>query len=60
MPKFLRQLIRSGQIYLDSHPNASSVKKFGNAYNMVFHDIFMKSYAEYQSLAGGGFSPIWQ
>lgn len=53
-PKFLKQLIRSAQIYLDTHPHVRAVEKFDNAYNIVFHNLFCESYAEYQSLVGGG------
>lgn len=56
-PKMLKQLIRSVQKWLDTHPNASSHKKFGNAYNIVFHNIFCASYTEYQTLTGGGIFP---
>lgn len=56
-PKFLKQLIRCAQIFMDTHPHANSVKKFGNAYNVMFHNIFCHSYAEYQSLVGGGLFP---
>jgi len=56
-PKFLKQLIRCAQIYLDTHPHVHAVTKFGNGYNMVFHDIFTHSYEEYQCLVGGGMFP---
>lgn len=56
-PKFLKQLIRSAQIYLDTHPHVKAVEKFCNAYNMVFQNLFCESYAEYQSLVGGGIFP---
>lgn len=56
-PKMLKQLIKSAQTYLDTHPHVNAVKKFGNAYNMVFHNLFCKSYADYQTLTGGGYVP---
>jgi len=56
-PKFLKRLIRCVQIFIDTHPHTNSVKRFGNAYNLVFHNIFCNSYAEYQSRVGGGLFP---
>lgn len=53
-PKMLKQLIKSAQVFLDAHPNSSAKNKFGNAHNMVFHNIFQHSFAEYQQLMGGG------
>lgn len=46
-PKLLKRLIKSVQKWFDTHPNAKSHKKFGNAYNIVFHDLFCDSYADY-------------
>lgn len=46
-PKMLKRLLEAGKKYLESHPNSGAKKKFGNAYNMVFHNLFCHSYAEY-------------
>lgn len=46
-PKLLRAWIMSGKKYLDSHPASSAVKKFGNAYNMAYHNLFCDSYQQY-------------
>lgn len=46
-PKLLKRLIKSAQKWLDTHPNAESHKKFGNAYNIVFHNLFCDSYEDY-------------
>lgn len=46
-PKMLRALIKSAQKFLDTHPNCSSLRKFGNAYNLVFYDLFCDSYDDY-------------
>lgn len=47
-PKMLRALIKSAQRFLDTHPQCSSQKKFsGNAYNLVFQDLFCDSYDDY-------------
>lgn len=47
-PKMLKALIKSAQRFLDTHPQCSSQKKFsGNAYNLVFQDLFCDSYEDY-------------
>ena len=53
-PKLLKRLIKSAQKWLDTHPNAESHKKFGNAYNIVFHNLFCDSYEDYKIKMGGG------
>lgn len=57
-PHFLKQLIRSEQAYLDTHPHIRAVEKFdNNAYNVVFHNIFFDSYEKYHSAVTGGMFP---
>ncbi len=56
-PKFLKRLIASAQEYLDTHPHVNAVGKFGNAYNMVFHDLFFDSYEKYHNAVTGGMFP---
>ena len=46
-PKLLKALIRAEKKFLDTHPNSASRAKFGDAYNMVFNDLFCDSYEEY-------------
>lgn len=46
-PKFLKRLVECAKIFMETHPDSSSVRKFGNAYNLVYHDLFNKSYGEY-------------
>lgn len=46
-PKLLKALIKAGKKFLDTHPNCSSLPKFGNAYNLVFNDLFCDSYDDY-------------
>lgn len=46
-PKMLRALIKSAQKFLDTHPNCSSLREYGNAYNLVFNDLFCDSYDDY-------------
>ena len=54
-PKMLRQLIKSVKVFIYTHPNASS--KFGNAYNLVFHNLFCNSYEDFQQKITGGMFP---
>lgn len=57
-PRFLKQLIRSVQIYLDTHPHVKAVEKFDNsAYNVVFHNLFFDSYEKYHNAVTGGLFP---
>lgn len=46
-PKLLKQLILATDKWLKAHPNAKSVKKFGNAYNLTYHNLCCKSYKDY-------------
>lgn len=47
-PKLLKSLIKSVEVFLATHPDCSSQKKFsGNAYNLVFHNLFCESYDDY-------------
>ena len=43
-PKFFKRYVQAGSIWLNNHPNATSNKKFGNVYNLVFHNLFCDSY----------------
>lgn len=56
-PKFLKRLLTCTQEWLDTHPNARSRQKFGNAYNQMFHNLFCKSYEQYANLISGGLFP---
>lgn len=46
-PKMLKAWIRAEKKYLDSHPDSAAKKKFGNAYNLAYHNIFCRTYGEY-------------
>lgn len=56
-PRFLKQLVRSVQVYLDTHPHVSAVEKFGDAYNVLFHNLFFDSYEKYHNVVTGGMFP---
>ena len=47
-PKLLKRLIKSAQEWFDTHPNIASHKKFGNIYNLIFHNLFCNSYEDYK------------
>ena len=47
-PQLLKSLIKSVEVFFVTHPDCSSQKKFsGNAYNLVFHNLFCESYDDY-------------
>lgn len=46
-PKLLKALIKATIKFVDSHPYSASKRKFGNAYNLVFNDLFCDSYEDY-------------
>lgn len=46
-PKVLKRMIEALKVFLDTHPDCSSKKKFGNAYNIMFQDLFCDSYDDY-------------
>lgn len=57
-PKMLKLWIKSQQKFLDNHPDSRTfTHNDGSAYNCLFRDLFCTSYAEYQSITGGGMFP---
>lgn len=56
-PKFLKRLIASTQVFIDTHPNSGSRKKFKDAYGLIYHNIFCKPFEEYQNRTTGGLFP---
>ena len=56
-PKLLKQIIRAIETYLETHPNCSGKRKFGNAYNVIYQDLFCRSYEEYEVRVTGGLFP---
>lgn len=43
-PKFLRRLIQCEKIYLKNRPDCGAAKKFGDAYRLIFNNLFCDSY----------------
>lgn len=56
-PKLLKQIIRAVDTYLQTHPNCSCKKKMGNAYNVIYQDLFCRSYEEFDVRVTGGLFP---
>ena len=56
-PKMLKAWLRSGKKYLDAHPDSSARRKFGDTYNMMYHNLFSKSYEDYVLKTTGGLFP---
>ena len=56
-PKLLKAIIKASQKYLDTHPQAPSRSKFGNCYNMAYHNLFCKTYEDYEAATTGGLFP---
>lgn len=49
-PKLLKRLVKSVRVFLDTHPDCSSKRKFNdNEYSLVFHNLFCDSYDEYET-----------
>lgn len=48
-PKLVKAWIRAGKVWFDTHPDAKCHKKFGNVYNVFFHNVFCDSYRDYLS-----------
>lgn len=46
-PKFFRRLVECAKIWWDTHPNVSSRKKFDSVYDLVYHNLFCTTYADY-------------
>lgn len=54
-PKLLRQVVKAVCVWWNNHPNSSSVKKFGTPYGLLAHNLFFKSYQDWQTVDYGLF-----
>lgn len=54
-PKLLRQVVKAECVWWNNHPNSTTVKKFGSPYGLIAHDLFFKSYQDWQSADYGLF-----
>ena len=57
-PQLLKLYLKNGQYWLDTHPNVASHRKFGNVYNLFFHNYFCKSYEDYLYKTTGMFGNL--
>ena len=55
-PKLVKAWIRNGKKWYDSHPNASSRKKFRDVYELFVHNVFFDSYEDFRLSVEGGFT----
>lgn len=54
-PKLLRQVVKAECIWWNKHPNSTTVRKFGSPYGLLAHDLFFKSYQDWQAVDNGIF-----
>ena len=53
-PKLLKRWIDCGKIWWESHPNTSSRENFADVYELMVHNLFYRSYAEFRNAVDGG------
>lgn len=53
-PKLLKQWLKAGQVWWDTHPNASSRQKFNDVYELMVHNLFYKTYEDFKNAVDGG------
>ena len=46
-PKFLKTLADNCVIWMRNNPQLKSIKNFGDAYGLIYHNLFCNSYADY-------------
>lgn len=46
-PKFFKRLVQCAKIWYDTHPDASSRRKFDNVYELVYNNLFCKTYGDF-------------
>lgn len=56
-PKLLAAWIRASEKFIATHPHSGTARKFGNAYNLAYHNLFTKSYEQYEVQVTGGLFP---
>lgn len=56
-PGMLRQMVRSMDKYIKTHPQTKSAQMFANAYNAVYKRLFCKTMEDYEIATGGGLFP---
>lgn len=53
-PQLVKQWIKAGQIYLDTHTQVVAHKRFADAYEMFVHNIFFHTYEDFRLATQGG------
>lgn len=53
-PNLVKAWIRAGQVWWETHPNASSHKKFKDVYELFVHNVFFHTYDEFKLATSGG------
>lgn len=48
-PKLLKQIVRAQKIWWDNHPNSASAKKFGSPYGLIAHNLFYRTFSDWQA-----------
>lgn len=56
-PKMLRLLIKSTKVFMDTHPHSTAMRKFGDVYNLIYHNLFHRTYESYRNAVTGGLFP---
>jgi 3'-phosphoadenosine 5'-phosphosulfate sulfotransferase (PAPS reductase)/FAD synthetase len=46
-PKFFKTLADNCVIWMRNHPQVKSIKKFGDAYGLIYHNLFCDSYDDF-------------
>lgn len=46
-PRWLKAWLRAGKKYWDSHPGVGIHRKFNDIYEVMYHNLFCDSYADY-------------
>lgn len=44
----LVEYVKATKVWMDAHPDSEAVKRFGNAYNITYANIFSKSVKDYE------------
>ena len=56
-PNMLKAWLRAGQVWWETHPNAKSHQTFGDIYELLYHNLYCRSYEQFQKKVGGGLFP---
>ena len=54
-PKLFRQVVKAVCVWWNNHPSAASIQKFSSPYGLIAHNLFFKSYQDWQTVDNGLF-----